>query len=290
MLLPMITPLLAAMALTVGVTALHRRLPPRMASRAVAVAMVVVVGAALPTTWIVGLAYLAHTPIVGDGLEWCSKALGIHESVPGAIGFPALVIAVLGSVRAVRALRTQRQFRHDGPGFVEIAGHHRPFAFTLPGRGGHIILSSALIDLLDDEEQAVVLAHEATHGRHRHDRYLLISQIAVKIIPLLRPLGSRLEFSLERWADEAAVGHCGDRRFVAKTLRKVALGNAAPLPALSFAGLGVAARVAALLAPPVGNPRQVVVLAVWSVIASAAVLAMFQIHRLAGLVTALCPG
>ncbi len=286
----MVAPLVAAIGLAIVVTALHRRLPPRLATRAVAVTMVVVVGAALPTTWILGLAFVAHTPVVGNGLEWCTKALGVHEPVPAAVGLSALVIAILGTARAVDALRIQRRFRHDGPGFVEVTGHHRPFAFTLPGRGGHIIVSSALVDLLDDDEQAVVLAHESAHGRHRHDRYLLIAQIAVRTIPLLRPLASRLEFSLERWADESAAGHCGDRRFVARTLGKVALRHAAPAPALSFAGLGVPARVAALLAPPVSTPRQTLVVALWSVIAITVGLALFQIHHIVGLVAALCPG
>lgn len=288
--LSIMLPLVAAISVAAAVTGLHRMVPPRLAARCVAVTMVVVVVAALPTVWILSLAFLAHTPFVGTGFEWCVKAFGVHQGVPVAIGLPALIVAASGFCRVVGTIRANRRLRHDAPGSVEVAGHDRPFAFTMPGRGGHIVLSSALVDLLDDEEREVVVAHEAAHGRHRHDRYLLIANITAAAVPFLRPLASRLEFSLERWADEAAVAQCGDRRFVARTLGKVALGHAAPRGALTFAGLGVAARVAALLAPPVRQPRRPLVVGLWSAIATTGLLALFQIHHLGGLTGALCPG
>lgn len=232
---------------------------------------------------------MVHAPFVGIGFEWCVKAFGVHRPIPAVVGLPALLVAVSGTGRAVRTVRVNRSLRHDAPGSIEVAGHARPFAFTLPGRGGHIVLSSALVDLLDDEERAVVVAHETAHGRHRHDRYLLIANTTAAAIPLLRPLASRLEFSLERWADESAGARCGDRRFVARTLGKVALGQATtPCGALTFAGLGVSARVAALLAPPVHHPRRATVVGLWSAIATTALLAMLQIHHLGGLASALC--
>ena len=285
-----IVPLLVAMALAVTVTTLHRRLPPALAARTVTVTVVVVVGAAVPTLWIVSLGYLAHIPFLGNGFAWCAKAFGVHDRIPPWIGLASLILTVTGTVRAVRVLRTYRRLRHDRPGSVEVAGHEQPFAFTLPGRGGHIVLSSGLIELLDDDEQAVVLAHEGAHARFRHDRYLLIAQLAAATIPMLRPLSSRLQFSVERWADEAAVHECGDRRFVAHTLAKVALHHMTPVGALSFAGLGVPGRVAALLCAPAPTPRSSMLTGLWSAIVATSVLAGFQIHHLASLVTALCPG
>ena len=283
-------PLIVAMALAVIVTTIHRRLPPILAARAVATTVIVVVGAAVPTLLIVSLGYLAHFPLFGIGLGWCAKAFGIHERIPAWIGLPSLTLTIFGSVRAARVLRTHRRLRHDRPGSVEIAGHDKPFAFTLPGRGGHVVVSSGLVELLDDREQEIVLAHEGAHARHRHDRYLLVAQLAAASIPLLRPLASRLQFSLERWADEAAVSECGDREFVAYTLGKVALHGLTPVGALGFAGLGVPARVAALLAPPVPEPRSPLMVGLWSAIAATGALAAFQIHHLASLITALCPG
>ena len=151
------------------------------------------------------------------------------------------------------------------------------------------MLSSGLIELLDDDEQAVVLAHEQAHARHRHDRYLLVAQLAAAAVPALRPLTSRVQFSIERWADEAAAAECGDRDFVARTLGKVALYDASPAGMLSFAGLGVSARVGALLAEPAPAPRNATMLGLWLAIGFTGVLALFQLHHLLSLVTALCP-
>jgi hypothetical protein len=72
-------------------------------------------------------------------------------------------------------------------------------------------------------------------------------------------------------------------------LGKVALHGLAPLGALSFAGLGVPARVAALLSPPAAHPRLSVEVGLWLAIGITGVLAAFQIHHLAGLITARCP-
>ena len=107
---------------------------------------------------------------------------------------------------------------------------------------------------------------------------------------MLRPLASRLQFSLERCADEAAVEECGDRRFVARTLGKVALHGVTPVGALGFAGLGVPARVAALLSAPAPRPRWSLLVGLWLAIAATGALGAFQIHHLTSLVTALCPG
>lgn len=285
-----VIPLVAAMALAVAVTTFHRRLPPAPAARAVTVALSVVVGAAAPTLLIFSLGYLVNLSILGIDLDWCAEAMGVRVRVPGWAGVPSVVLTVIGVTRAVRILRMYRRLRHDRPGSVEIAGHDEPFAFTLPGRGGHVVLSTGLVELLDADEQAVVLAHERAHATHRHDRYLLVGQLAAAAVPMLRPLASRLQFSLERWADEAAADECGDRRFVARTLGKVALYQITPVGALSFVGLGVPARVAALLAPAPALPLSPLVVALWCATVVTGVLAAFQIHHLASVIMAFCPG
>ncbi|MEP7046659.1 MAG: M56 family metallopeptidase [Ilumatobacteraceae bacterium] len=283
-------PLGVALVLAVLVTAAHRRLPPVVASKAVTVTLAVVAIAAVPTLWIVSLGYLTHLPFLGGRLDWCAKALGVRDPIPGWVGLPTLALTAAGVARARAVIVAHRRLRHDHPGTIEIADHARPFAFTLPGRGGHIVLSSGLVNLLDDAEQAVVLAHEHAHARHRHDRYLLVAQLAAAVVPLLRPLAGRLQFSLERWADETAVAHCGDRGLVARTLGKVALRSITPVEAMSFAGLGVPARVAALLAPPATPLRSSARAALWGAITVTGALAAFQLHHLVRLLTALCAG
>ena len=85
---------------------------------------------------------------------------------------------------------------------------------------------------------------QRAHAEHRHDRYLTIARGAEAVLPLIRLLTRRLEFSLERWADDAAVRAVnGDRLLVARTIAKVALlPNRRTSHALGFAGLGEAAR------------------------------------------------
>ena len=286
----LVLPLIVAVGLAIVVTMSHRRLPPVLAARAVTITLAVVAMAAVPTVWIVAFGFLIHLPVLGGRLDWCAEAVGVNGPVPFWVGVPAVMVAVAGVVRVRAVLRSYRQLRHDRPGGVEIAEHDQPFAFTLPGRGGHVVLSSGLMDMLDEAEQGVVLAHERAHASHRHDRYLLTAQLAAALVPALRPLADRLKFSLERWADETAVTHCGDRAFVGRTLGKVALRSVAPAGAFSFAGLGVPARVAALLGPPTMPLRSRSQVALWGAIAMTGVLAAFQIHHLARLITALCPG
>lgn len=285
-----VAPILAALSLAVVVTTIHRRLPPATAARMLAATTVAVAGAALPTLWILSLSFVAHMPFLAEGFAWCTEVFGVHRELPWWIGVPTTGFVAIGTARAAKAVRGHRRLRHDLPGSVEIAGHDRPFAVTLPGRGGHIVLSSALVDLLDDAEQRVVIAHEHAHARHRHDRYLLLAQLSSAAIPMLRPLTSRLRFTIERWADEAAAASCGDRRFVAMTLGKVALRAASPAGVLGFTGLGVPARMTALLGPAPAPPRLRVLVGVWLAIGVTATLGTVQLHHLAGAVTALCPG
>jgi len=51
-----ITPRALALILAVAVTALHRRLPRALATRAIAVTLVFVVSAAIPTMWLTTIA------------------------------------------------------------------------------------------------------------------------------------------------------------------------------------------------------------------------------------------
>ncbi len=285
----LLLPLLVAMVLAGAVTTIHRRLPPKLAARTVTVTLGVVAAAAVPTMLILSLGYLAHIPWLGRGFAWCAETFGVHERIPTWVGVPAIAFVAIGASRTAKVIRTYRRLRHDRPGGVEVAVHENAFAFTLPGRGGRVVWSSGLVELLDDQEQSVVLAHEQAHARHRHDRYLLIAQCAAATVPFLRSLTSRLQFSLERWADESAVTECGDRGLVARTLGKVALHTPPPTAAMGFTGLGVPARVAALLTPPARQPRMPAQILLWMAIATTAGLAALQIHHLATVIVSLCP-
>jgi Zn-dependent protease with chaperone function len=145
-----------------------------------------------------------------------------------------------------------------------------------------------MIELLDPDERRVVIAHEQAHARHRHDRYLLTAELAAAALPPLRAITRRVNYSIERWADEAAARACGDRELVAVTLGKVAL-HSSPATVAGFNGLGVAARMRALMAPPIEAPPRSRLAAMWSSLAVTAAFSAYQLHHIERLVTALCP-
>jgi hypothetical protein len=280
-------PLVAAVLLGLALGTLHQRLRPVTAARVLAATLAVVLAAALPSLWLVSIGYLSHTPVLGNGLRWCSVVLGVHADVPPVVGVPAVLLTLLGVVRAGRVMRAHVHLRCTGAHAVTLIAADELFAYTLPGCAGRVVVSTGLLDMLDDREQRVVLAHERAHGSHRHDRYMLFGRVAEVLLPPLRPLTRRLNFALERWADEAAVRAVGgDRDLVALTIARVAVGTPNGSPALAFAGLGATGRVKALLddMPPPTAPIAVV----WCGIAATAIVAGYQVHHLALFVTALC--
>ena len=281
-------PLVVTLAVAVIATSTHRRLPPRLATRFVTIALVLVMLAAVPTALVVAIAFMAHTPIVGLGFQWCAHAMGIHDSVPLWVGLPILALIVAGIRRTVRLLRQHRDLRLDEAHPIHIAHSRKPYAVTLPGRAGQIVISTAMVDLLNDDEQRIVVAHEQAHARYRHDRYLLTAELAAAALPPLRALARRVSYSIERWADESAAAACGDRQLVAITLGKVALRTNPPTVA-GFSGLGVASRMGALLAPPIPDPHRPQLVALWSSLAVTAGFSVYQLHHLERLLTALCP-
>jgi predicted Zn-dependent protease len=174
---------------------------------------------------------------------------------------------------------------------VHVVDDPRPYALTLPGRAGRIVVSSGLADLLDGPELEAVLAHEQAHSRHRHDRHLLLAELAAAWLPPLGVLSARTRFSVERWADDIAAAMCRDRQLVADTLAKVALHQVPMTTAAgvaSFGGLGVLARVRALLEPPVTDVRRSAAGGLWTALAATAAGAAYQLHHLERLIAALC--
>jgi hypothetical protein len=292
MLNTLITPLVTALIIVALTTTTHRRLRPEIATRFIAAAILMLLVAAIPTNLVIAVAYLAHVPIIGVGVRWCTQALGVHGAVSAWLGIPAVTLLIAGCWRVTRLIRLRRSLCCHGDQHVDLIESSQPFAVTLPGTAGNILVSTSLWDSLDDQERQVVLAHEQAHARHRHDRFLLIAGLASAALPPLHHLAQRLRFTVERWADEEAARHCGDRELVAITLGKVAMNPAPSLAGASitagFASLGVAGRMAALLAPPRRHLARSRVFALWTSLGVAAAAAFVQLHHLERLVPAFC--
>jgi Zn-dependent protease with chaperone function len=278
-------PLLVTGAIITAVTATHRRIPPHLAARTATCALVIVLAAIVPSLVALAVAYLAHVPALGPTLRWCAHAIGVHDTVPAWLGIPSAVGLAIGGVRAVNVLRDHRHLRRcDHPGDIEIVADRSPLALTLPGPGRRIIVSQGLVELLEPREIDVVLAHERAHARHRHDRLVLVAELGAAVFPPLRAAATRIRFAVERWADETAARHCGDRRLVAATLGKVALHGTRPRIVTGFASFGTVARARALLEPPRRRPSRPVMAAIWIILTFAALLTVVQIHHLHELV------
>ena len=276
-------PLVGTIAAAFLATSLHRRLRPDLAAKTTAIALATLLFAAVPALWLIGWSGLAHLGLRSPLTDWSQHLLPTMGLTGAVVGMAALGLMLVGGVRTFCLLRRHRNLRATRPAEVEILPTSAVFAFTLPGRAGNIVLSEGLVSALDERELQAVLAHERAHARHRHDRYLLLGSLASALLPMIRPLAQRLEFSLERWADDDAALEIADRRLVATVIARVAVAGSQPLPsALGIARLGAAARAEALLvpAPQEGAATPVFVisgLALALTIASA----VFQLHHTA---------
>lgn len=140
----------------------------------------------------------------------------------------------------------------DGLPGTSVAVLPDPSPYASWGRGGRVVVSTAVLSGLDAPERRALFTHERAHLTVRHHRYLLVADLAARANPFLRPLRTAVLYTVERWADEVAARAVGSRRTVARAIGKAALvSGGAPAPTLAgFAEPGpVPRRVAALLAP-----------------------------------------
>ena len=243
-------PLLVTFATAFLATSVHARLRADVAAKLTAMALATLVVAAVPTLWLMGSSGLRHLGVRSPFTDWSSHLLPSFGVAGGILGALVFVLMLAGSVRILRVLRLHRRLRASEPSEVEILPSTAVFAYTLPGPAGNIILSEGLVSSLSERERDVVIAHERAHAQHRHDRYLLLGRVATALLPFVRPIADRLEFSLERWADDEAALEFDDRRLVATAIGRVAAAGRHPSPAVAgIARLGAAARAEALLSP-----------------------------------------
>ncbi|GIH16469.1 M56 family metallopeptidase [Rugosimonospora africana] len=266
-------PLLASLMFAVGWPALAaRRLPPAIG------AWTLTVGSALCAAGAVWSLALLSATLLDDVLPDRYPALGVTglNPVNDLVGLAALGLLIAGCVRLVVELRARRAI-HRGlrqlcapreSGLVVLADPV-PQAFAVPGRGGHIVVSSGMLAALSVSERRVLIAHEQAHLAAGHHWHTGVVRAAAILNPLLFPLGATSRYLCERWADEIAARTVGDRRLAATSLARAALATAdapAPPAAFAYSGTGIGDRVAALQAPP-ARPRHAVIMALLGLVA-----------------------
>lgn len=256
-------PLVLSLLLAAVSPAVSRRLAPAPAALALAVSAALTAAA---TVW--GLMLLAAT-LVGDTPPVVDEArehrFHIPEPVPAVIALAALVALAAGLARLCRTLRAARASRralrllsaaHPGATELIVAESAQPQAFAVPP--GRILVTSAMLAVLDASERQVLLAHERAHLVHRHARLALVAELAAAVDPLLVPVRDTIAFLLERWADERAAETAGDRRVAARALARAALAAHGGGMRLSFSEHAVSRRVSALQRAPLPNVRAAV--------------------------------
>ena len=257
------------------------RLAPAVAASVNVVILLAVVLAAVPTFWVLGLSALSHAGVRHALSNWSMHLLPDQPIASALIGVSSIVLAVGGLVRVAAVLRRHHRLRCAGGCAVEVVDTFEVFAYTLPGPAGTIAVSRGLRETLSDTEFDIVIAHEESHARHRHDRFLLLALVVDAAVPFMRRATAQLRFHLERWADEDAVRNTSaDRSTVARTIAKVALATTPNPAALGIATHGVAARASALMAPPTSAGATRLAL-IAGIVTTTVALSITQMHHTA---------
>lgn len=273
-------PLVATVAVVLAGSSRLDRLRPATAARVAALLLAAVASATVPTLWLIGLSGLAHAGLHNPVTDWSQHLLPAYGPFGAIVGVAAFVAALIGTVRVGSVLIHHRRIRCSDTCPIEVVDSDDVFAYTIPGPARTVAVSTGLRNTLDDPEYDVVIAHERAHARYRHDRYKLLGLVTTAFVPLTAPVARRLDFLLERWADEEAVSDTGaDRRLAARTIAKVAVAQSQPSPALGIADHGVAARAMALLEPEIARSDTAARLQIGAITMTVIGLTLFQFHH-----------
>lgn len=253
-------PLLASAVLAVLARPLARAGSPRAMTWLLVPAGVVVAGTSAFSMVLLTSTIVGQVPDVAAVGHWSVGVLSREDPVSRIVAVAAaLVLAGVGvavaqlfvnrSIQFVRARRVARSFGVAGD--LLVVPDRAPIAHALPG--GVVVVSAGMLRNLSRGERAVLLAHERAHVHQHHHVWRLVVDLCVRIDPMLYPVGRAVYGLTERWADEVAAVHVGDRQLVASALSRAAdLTHSwrATSAGLAFGGLTIADRLAALAADP----------------------------------------
>lgn len=122
------------------------------------------------------------------------------------------------------------------PDGYTVLQHDTPLVYCLPGRRRTVVVTSAALQLLAPRELELVLAHERTHLRARHDLALAVSAALARTfagVPVFAAAHAQISTLVEMQADDSARAR-GDRRLLAGAL--VTLCSASSPPSALAAG------------------------------------------------------
>lgn len=131
-----------------------------------------------------------------------------------------------------------------------VVDHSVPAVYCLPGRHRRIVVTSAAVAVLGDDDMAAVLAHERAHLAGRHHLIVAVAEGLARAfprVPLFRDAHHQIERLVELVADDTASERHG-RVPVAAAMAALA-GAVTPSAALAAGGCTALSRARRLLAP-----------------------------------------
>jgi Zn-dependent protease with chaperone function len=138
----------------------------------------------------------------------------------GAAALALLRVAFVVARRARDGSRVRREQRDGldllGPSTRHSRAHvlhaERPLAYSVPGDGGRVVVTSGALALLNPDEVAAVVAHERAHLRGRHHLVLMVARAARDLLPhsqWVRRAHGQVAELLELAADDQAARATG---------------------------------------------------------------------------------
>lgn len=236
---------------------LAHKLSPSLAARVLAWSAAAAAAASLVNLAVFALKAAAEIPAVGQAFGWSSQVVADDTAHVPWVSWLSVVL-LLAAIASVgrrwviqrRALRLARQKR-PVDGDLLVVDDDTAMAYAVPGRPGHVVVTTGMRDMLSDSQFDALLAHETAHLAGRHHRLIQAVELAAAAHPALRWVARQVGYLVERAADEQAAAYVGSRRAVAHAIGTAALASVGAPPGLNAAAAGgvVPRRVAELLRP-----------------------------------------
>jgi Zn-dependent protease with chaperone function len=207
------------------------RLPPAPAARMFAWSAA---GAALASA--INLALftvkaVAEVPLVDAWLGWSRPVVLADTAQAPWVSWLSVALTIWCTVAVSRRARQQRRVRRQAAAIarlphrdlVIVVADPAPDAYSIPGAPGRIVVTTGMRDQLSEPQYAALLAHEQAHLGQRHHRLIRIAELAAAAHPALRGVTARVDYLVERAADEHAAVQVGSRHTVAHAIGQAAL-------------------------------------------------------------------
>ncbi|MER7417288.1 M56 family metallopeptidase [Micromonospora peucetia] len=216
---------------------LSERLRPGPAAVVLAWSVAVAAGASLVNIAAFAVKAVAETPAVARRFDFSDRVVRQDTAHVPWVSWLSLLMLAAAGVALVRLARRHRRAQAALRHYAELPGQvggqlvvlddPRVEAFAVPGPPNRIVVTTGMRAVLDDEHFAALLAHERAHLAGGHHRLVRLAQFAAAAHPVFRSAVRRIEYLVERDADERAAVDVGSRRVVARAIGAAALAASA---------------------------------------------------------------